>query len=247
MLSQIDFLNPLFATFADAKFNDFTKIRVWQYYRLTTSHEQPWDVLARFDDHAVALAERQLGAGRIWVLTTGWNPASSQLVLSTKFVPLLVSMLGAAVEPDVKDRGLVVGQSVDLTRRRAFSQVITPRGETVELRSSATEFRDTNELGVYRFLAPGQQWPVAVNLDPAESQTRPMDLAELEQRGALLGDHETAADLTQRERQMRDTELESRQKLWRWLLVAALCVLAIETYVAGRSSRHQLTAETGKE
>ena len=33
------------------------------------------------------------------------------------------------------------------------------------------------------------------------------------------------------------TEIEARQKLWRWLIVAALVVLLLETMLAGRLAR----------
>jgi hypothetical protein len=36
---------------------------------------------------------------------------------------------------------------------------------------------------------------------------------------------------------LRATELEQQQKLWRWLLVAALVVLVMETWIAGRLTR----------
>ena len=44
-------------------------------------------------------------------------------------------------------------------------------------------------------------------------------------------------------RQQRDTELESRQKIWRWLVVGALGVLIVETFWAGRAARHIAKAE----
>ena len=64
-----------------------------------------------------------------------------------------------------------------------------------------------------------------------------MDDEILEQYGVSLGDHPTATEKNQRQRQLRDVELEARQTLWRWLLVAALCVLVLETWLAGRKSR----------
>jgi hypothetical protein len=237
MLAQMDFQHPLFQPFADAKFNDFTKIRFWRYYRLATSHEQPWTVLARYDDQTVALVEKSFGEGKLWVLTTGWCPETSQLALSTKFVPLLVSMLGRSVEPTEPEHGVLVGQPIDLSQRDAYRQLVGPQGDVVNLQPGQQLYAQTDQVGIYRFIGPSDTWEVAVNLDPDESRTAPLDLAELEQRGVQLGTYESAAELTDRERQLRDNELESRQKLWRWLLVAALSVLAIETYLAGQTSR----------
>jgi hypothetical protein len=36
---------------------------------------------------------------------------------------------------------------------------------------------------------------------------------------------------------MQNAELENRQKLWRTLLLAALTVLLLETWLAGRTAR----------
>jgi hypothetical protein len=76
-----------------------------------------------------------------------------------------------------------------------------------------------------------------VNLDPAESETAPRSPEELEQFGVPLTDAARRVAEEQRQRQLRDVELEGRQKIWRWLLAAALVVLVIETWLAGRHSR----------
>src|SRR5207245_8038527 len=50
-------------------------------------------VLASFDTGDPAVVEVPLGKGRLFVLTSGWQPEDSQLALSTKFVPLLYALL----------------------------------------------------------------------------------------------------------------------------------------------------------
>jgi len=39
---------------------------------------------------------------------------------------------------------------------------------------------------------------------------------------------------------MQSAELESRQQFWRWLILAAILVLILETWLAGRLSRPRL-------
>jgi hypothetical protein len=243
ILSYIDFQHPLFQPFGEPPFNDFTKIHFWRYHRLTSNHEQPWSVVARFDDGSVALAEQRVGAGRLWILATGWSPDASQLALSTKFVPLLISMLGSSIESAVQPQGLIVGQPIDLANRAPFERVMDPHGQMIELPRDGHQFVDTRQVGIYRFVGRSDPWHVAVNLDPVESRTEPMDLGELEKRGVLLGKNETAEEFSRRQRQMRDVELESRQKLWRWLLVGALSALAVETYLAGRTGGFRESTE----
>jgi hypothetical protein len=246
MLAEIDFRHPLFLPFADAKFSDFTKVRIWQSVVLTTSTDQepPWTVVARFDDDRPALVERSIGSGRLWILATGWCPQTSQLALSTKFVPLLVTMLGPDVARAESEPPVHVGDRIDLTGRGPFRVALTPAGQTKVLPDSATEFPGTDEVGLYVFSGQQVSQSVAVNLPPQESRTVPLDPSELEQRGVPLGRAETAAETSLKNRQMKDVELESQQKLWRWLLVMALSVLALETYFAARASHQELAAST---
>ena len=52
--------------------------------------------------------------------------------------------------------------------------------------------------------------------------------------GISLGNQQSAEQQQQRERQMRDIELESKQKLWQWLIFGAVLLLCAETWLAGR-------------
>ena len=92
MLGQIDFSSPLFATFADARFSDFSSIRFNQYRRLTLDEKQAdaVRVVARFDSGSPAVLEyAHPSGGRIVVLATGWHPDDSQWALSTRFPPMI--------------------------------------------------------------------------------------------------------------------------------------------------------------
>jgi hypothetical protein len=77
----------------------------------------------------------------------------------------------------------------------------------------------------------------AVNLDPAESDTTPVAAEVFEQLGCRLAGRTDAAREAERIQQLRDVELESRQKLWQWLVAATLGVLIVETWLAGRLAK----------
>jgi anti-sigma-K factor RskA len=69
-----------------------------------------------------------------------------------------------------------------------------------------------------------------------------MTLEELERLRLPLQTSEVKAAKADEEKKLnlQATELEQRQKLWRWLLVAALVVLVMETWLAGwLTRRHQ--------
>ncbi len=240
MLAEIDFAHPLFAPFADARFSDFTKIHFWKSRRLDfgTTNAQ---VLAKLDTGSAAVAQLNVGKGSVFVFASGWQPRDSQLALSSKFVPLLYSLL--ELTGAIKNQALtfLVGDSVALSSFRATNALTVrkPDGSTVPLNSGARSFAQTDMPGIYSVTGEGSIFRFAVNLAPEESRTGPMAAEQLQQLGVPLQVQPvaTAEQLARREAQLKGAELESHQKLWRWLIVATLVVLIVETWVAARLSR----------
>ncbi len=76
-----------------------------------------------------------------------------------------------------------------------------------------------------------------MNLDPSESKTSPLDVETLEQFGCRLVNRSQKEFENEEGRQMQSTELENRQQFWRWLILAAILILILETWLAGRLSR----------
>lgn len=244
MLANIDFTHRYFAPFADPRFGDFTKVRFWHHRSLRDDEllkRKDVHVIARFDNDSPAIIDVPLGKGRCVILATGWHPEDGQLALSSKFVPLMNIMLDEAMGVPRQTEAFHVGDDVDLAwlaRAGKASTDITvtkPDGTKVPLAESA-RFSDTDQPGIYTVAIEPEPWRFAVNLDPRESQTSPLDESELESRGVRL-DSSTAASnqaVAERERQLRIRELENRHKIWRGLIVAALAVLLFETWLAGR-------------
>jgi len=238
MLGSVDLDHPLFAPLADPRFSDFTKIHFWMH-RLVAFQSAPEPrVVARFDDGDPAIIEQPVGDGRLWILTSSWAPADSQLALSSKFIPLLQGMLRlAAGEADAVSTA-AVGEPIPLSfAGEPAREVYRPDGSVLALAADESHFRGASEPGIYRFLAGEREWPVAVHLPADESRTTPLDPERLAALGVRLGGAEAHAAKLERRRQMRDRELESRQKLWQWLLAAALVLLAAESWLAGRLAR----------
>jgi hypothetical protein len=180
-----------------------------------------------------------VGTGRLLALTSGWNPDDSQLALSSKFVPLVGALLDLAYGAGQIATGGTVHEPVvlpDLPGSPAFV-VLAPGGRKIEVPAGERTFTGTDEPGIYRATAGATEIPFAVNLASVESNTAPLELEQLAQRGVPLGKSLSRANRTERIRQQRDTELESRQKVWRWLIIAALGLLIAETWWAGRTER----------
>jgi hypothetical protein len=241
MVGQIAFDHPLFSSMAGPQFNDFTQIYFWAYRRLAGGELPEALVIARFENGDPAILERRIDAGRIVLFTSGWQPSDSQLALSWKFV-LMMSALVDDRRARLADRlTYVVNESVPLEKRgeaAADVAVVKPDGTTVLLEDGAREFSDTDQPGIYRLNVGGQMELFAVNLDPAESRTAPLAVETVEQLGARLVNSTAIVENNVAERhKLRDAQLESRQKVWQWLIVAALCACVCETCVAGWITR----------
>lgn len=246
MLGEIDFRHPLLAPFADPRFSDFTKIHFWKHRRLDATALPGAHVIARFDSGDPALLEVPVGRGRVIVLASGWHPADSQLALSTKFVPLLFSLLelggAVAAAPQQHFVGDTAAIPADLTT--SATQLRLPDGTTIALAAGATNFPAPRLPGIYALESAARPFRFAVNVDPAESRTAPLPLDELERFGAPLATDEPLPETVKAEQasQLLGAEAESRQKLWRWFIVATLAILLIESVLAARTLR-QATAE----
>ena len=245
LVSRVEVDHPLFAPFADPRFGNFSKIHFWKHRRLTLPAASPARTIARFDNGDPFLLEQPIGKGRLLVMTSGWQPADSQLALSTKFVPLIEGLLR---RPDRAEfaADYAVGDPIPLPAAapgEPWRVVTTPEGKQVNLLGDAARFDATTAPGIYRTTVTGEEVPVAVNLSPEESRTAPLTVEDLERWGAKVGTPATPAEIVTRQQQLQRAELENRQKLWQWLIVGVLVLLAAETFVAGRLVRRSSTLQ----
>jgi aerotolerance regulator-like protein/VWA domain-containing protein len=253
LLGEIDFTHPLFASFANPRYSDFTKIHFWKHRSLVLKNALAARVIAKFDNGEPALLERTLGQGRVVVFASGWHPEDSQLALSTKFVPLIGALLDQACGTTEALAGVSVGQAVEISSTESAPSLIVHKPDGTEARLASNEsprtthrshsFAQTDQPGIYDIAGGADAQRFAVNLAAMESNTAPLELEQLEQLGVKTGAALSRQERLERIRQERDTELEGRQKFWRWLLVGALGVLVLETFWAGRAARQITKAE----
>jgi Mg-chelatase subunit ChlD len=239
LLGQVDFTHPLFAPFADPRFSDFTRVYFWKHRKVDLSALPQARALARFDDESPALFSVKVGKGQVFVLTSGWHPADSQLALSSKFVPLLYSFLEQAGTVATKRAQYQVGSSVALPADVGGGASLTfPDGAKIAVDSEKRAV-PTELPGIYGVQSGSKQWRFAVNLPSEESRTAIMPVEELERLGVPVHNAlQTSPQQTQaRQEKLKHVELENRQKLWRWLVIAALAVVLLETWLAARLTR----------
>ncbi|MFP6855155.1 MAG: BatA domain-containing protein [Opitutales bacterium] len=247
LLTQMDFEHPLLVPFGEPRFSDFTKIHFWKHRRLDASRLPGARILAHFDDGAPALLDLPLGRGRLLVLTAGWHPADSQLALSSKFVPLLYSIieLGQGKEP-VKAENWV-GQPISLPVEGEIARKLTGPQGLLELDPDRDVFY-AEDPGIYK-LSGDETSIFAVNLPPAESHTAPLPEELFEGLQLPLSpktQEEVELAMTQRQT-MIDEELEQQQKGWRWLIMGAIALAILETWLGGRTWRRPATTGETRE
>jgi hypothetical protein len=184
--------------------------------------------------------EKPIGKGSVVVMASGWSPIDSQLARSSKFVPLMMALLDRhdprpfdIEEHTVGDR-IALAPSPDTTKGL---MVHKPSGAVVSLVPGTTSFDQTDEPGIYTVDTPDGPRSFIVDLDPSESKTSPLNVETLEQFGCRLANPTRDRNKREELRQLHNAELESRQKLWRWLILSAIGVLIVETGLAGMVKR----------
>jgi hypothetical protein len=198
-------------------------------------------VLARFDDGAVAAAERKVGQGRVIVWASALDDSYSDLPRRPVYLPLVHQLVKYLAQFEPSRSWQTVGQVVDvasLTKSRANWVVVTPSGKRVTSNGPL----ELDEQGVYDVRPAGgavegtPAQAIAVNIDPAEADLTPMDPAELV--ATVTGHAAPAAAPTPTENTALDLiDAEKQQAIWWYLLLAGLLLLAAETVVSNRLSQ----------
>ena len=210
-ISGVDFQHRLTQAFTEPGVNDFSRIQIWNHRSLTGLPDESKTVLSMenqlpylIDADVPAKANDEPSTGRYWLLTSGWQPSESQFALSSKFVPIMLGMLGPNLQQ--VPESMTIGQMLD--------------SKTV-----------ASQPG---FLERDDGWPIAVNIDATESKTEPMGIAQLGQFGVALSTETQRAEAQAAERALRDIELEAQQSWWQWLIAIALTAVILESVLSGR-------------
>ncbi len=235
-----DYSHPVFEVFKAPRSGDFSAARVMRYRALEPG---PTDrVLARYDDGGVAAAERRVGTGHVIAWTTTLDDSWNDLAIKPVYLPLVHQFTRYLSQFEQSSAWSTVGQVVDLNtllKAKADRVVMSPAGERTRLAASDPGIVELNEHGVYEIRSASNPSArpdrIAVNLDAAESDLAPLDPAELV--ASVTGRAAPTASLpTEAATEISREELEKRQGLWWYLLIAGLLLLAAEMVIANRLS-----------
>lgn len=225
LVGSIDFAHPLFQPFADPRFNNFANIRFWEARSLTYPDNSDVRELASYDNGDPLLLEVKVGQGALYVWAGSWRPAASQWALSSKFAPWMHRFVTQA------------SGGTPLPSNAVFS------AESVS-RYSAIDFETPPQsAGLYRVVGSTPDRWIAFQLPPSESDLVPITDDAWDRMG--LPSFDPSAQTRRIERiaselnRENSAQAEQRQSLWQWILLAALCLLAIESLMAIRIAKQR--------
>jgi hypothetical protein len=251
-LSSVDYAHPIFELFNAPRSGDFSTARFLRYRTLTPQPNA--SVIARFDDGSPALVERRVGDGKILVWASSIDSYWTNLPLQPVFLPF-VHQLGKHAGRYADPRPwFTAGDVLDLSRHGELTAPFTggraadsavalvidaPSG--ARERATATgagHLIALREQGFYELRGPstpvGSGRPIAVNVDPAESDLSHLDPQDIVVAvTAVNGTTQPGSDLNASAPQ----DQERRQRIWWYLLLGALLVMGVETMLSNRLSR----------
>jgi len=239
----LDYSHAVFEVFKAPRSGDFSAAHIFRYRSMQPGPND--QVIARYDDGAVAAVEKKVGAGRVVVWTSTLDDTYTDIAVKPIFLPLVHQLARYAAHYEPTTAWYTVGQVLDLTARgkaRADRIVVTPGGERqnrISAGEGAEGLLELNEQGIYEIRSAvssgGRPEAIAVNLDPTESDLSALDPSELV---ATVTGHasQATAETAAGPQELTREETERKQGLWWYLLLAGLMLLAAETIIANRLS-----------
>ncbi len=188
--------------------------------------------LAKFDDGYPFLIERRMGKGRVYLFTVPLDPKATDLVLSASFSPFLYQLIEYCSNQTKQKHSFVVGDAMFAADLGSSELEIT------KISSGETVLASFKSPGIYLARQDGSEYSVTVRLEPEESDLSIMARERIDllaQTGRGGGSISGAMNLADVLEEVHDPDSSTR--FWWYLLLAALCLMVMETLVASRTSR----------
>ena len=214
----------------------------------TPSAGQPRVVL-HFSQNSDPLAvEHTYGSGRVILFASTPTIAWNDLPVRPAFVPLMQRVLGSLVERQDEGLNIGVGQSFSYTVNNDFlrkdftvtvpGQTDSPRvvGQVILVSGLPTvTYDDTDYAGAYRVSIatdPSTIIYFAAQSDPKESNLTTLTDTQIKSLSASADIFKWSPGVVEHSLTTKLTDARVGQELWVPLLIAALVVAALETFVA---------------
>ena len=210
-------------------------VRVNESYLVTPDASA--DTLMRWSDNTPAFISAGVGRGRIMLLATSPERASSELGLSPAFPALASSILSAASAARIEPLSQTIGEAVRLPLAPdAEVKIRDAKGRTVSTKARELVRRPTvyfDEPGIYRLEFEGREKFVAFNAPARESERALATTDELKRRFSVNEAEKAGAGNLSNAREA----MERNGSTWRYFLGAAFLLMIAELFVALRQRK----------
>ena len=251
-VASVDYGHPVFEQFSAPRSGDFSTAHIFRYRQLVASGDS--GVIAKLDDGSPALVEKTVGGGKILMWASSLDEYWTDLPLQPVFLPFVHELAKYAGRYGDARSWFQAGDVLDLSRHGELTAPFvadgggdastaalvleSPSGHRTPLTPSGPEHLATlSEQGFYELrglgTAAGSGRPIAVNVDPKESDLSHFDPKELVAAVTAT----PGAGIQQKGETMAPDELERSQTIWWYLLVVALLLMVAETVLSNRLSK----------
>jgi hypothetical protein len=251
-LASVDYGHPVFEKFAASRSGDFSTAHIFRYRQLVAFGDS--GVIAKLDDGSPALVEKSVGGGKVLMWASSLDEYWTDLPLQPVFLPFMHELAKYAGRYGDARSAFQAGDVLDLSRHGELTArfvadgggdastaalvLESPSGHRTPLTPAGPEHLATlTEQGFYELrgvgTAAGSGRPIAVNVDPKES-----DLSRFDPKELIAAVTATpGGGIQQQGEASTPGELERGQALWWYLLVLALLLMVAETILSNRLSK----------
>jgi len=233
-IGALEYGHPIFEVFRAPRSGDFSSVNVYGYRNLSAAKGS--QVLARYDTGSPAVIERKAGAGHIVMWGSTLDVTWSDLPQRPVFLPFVHRAVRHLANYKEPQPWVTVGQVLDPSATavlRGQRMVLTPSGKRVPIEDEGSDVVELNEQGFYELRGENNNVTVvAVNVEPAEADLTPMDPKEITAAAVGLsgsGEGGTASGVP-----LTPEAKEKNQRLWWYLLIAGVLLLAADTLISNR-------------
>jgi von Willebrand factor type A domain/Aerotolerance regulator N-terminal len=231
-ITEVKFDHPIFEVFQES--GRLAAANVVGYFRSEPRANAA--VLARFEDGSPALIEARTGKGRVLMFTSSFGPSWNDLPLTPLYLPFIHQMVRYAGTRE-ENAWYGLGQTFTVAKRKdaAPPAIDTPSGARLSETRSTPDgdlLITAQEPGFYRLRYNEQPDFAAVNIDGAEGDFTKVNFAEFV---ASVTGGAGNAEGTEANRVYSNEEVEGRQRVWWSLLLVALLLLLVESFLARRT------------
>jgi len=147
-----DYSHSVFEVFQAPRSGDFTSAHIFRYRSFMATPPPAGRVLARYDDGAVALAERRTGAGRVIVWTSTLDDSWTDLAKEADIPPLVHQLVRYLARYEQPPSWLTSARLSTSIHRRADSGATEssspPSGQRTTQRANAPGLLELTSRGV---------------------------------------------------------------------------------------------------